>query len=117
MNVGTDARSQRVRGAARPRLLVVQPDPLTVLDRFGGWLAEAGVATDLVRPFAGDAVPERLDADGLLVMGGRMSVWDDGDHRWLADVRRLLRYAVQTARPTRRICSAANSWLRLSAAP
>lgn len=98
--MGTDARRQRVR----PRLLVVQPDPLTVLDRFDGWLADAGVATDVVRPFAGDAVPERLDADGLLVMGGRMSAWEDGDHRWLADVRRLLRHAVQAARPTLGIC-------------
>ncbi len=75
-----------------------------MLDRFGGWLADAGVSTDVVRPFAGDVVPERLEADGLLVMGGRMSAWDDGDHRWLADVRRLLRHGVHTARPTLGIC-------------
>jgi GMP synthase (glutamine-hydrolysing) len=75
-----------------------------VLDRFGGWLAEAGVSTEVVRPFAGDVVPERLEVDGLLVMGGRMSARDDGDHRWLADVRHLLRNAVHDARPTLGIC-------------
>jgi GMP synthase (glutamine-hydrolysing) len=85
-------------------VLVIQPDPLTVLDRLGEWLADDEVSTEVVRPFAGDEVPEYLDADGLLVMGGRMSVWHDGDHPWLADVRRLFRHAVQAARPTLGIC-------------
>ena len=91
-------------GGARPRLLVIQPDPLTVLDRFGEWLADAAVSIEVVRPFAGDVVPEYLRTDGLLVMGGRMSVWHDRDHPWLADVRRLFRHAVQAARPTVGIC-------------
>jgi GMP synthase (glutamine-hydrolysing) len=105
--VSTDAPDRVVPlrpGNARPRLLVIQPDPLTVLDRFGEWLSDAEVVTDVVRPFAGDVVPEHLETDGLLVMGGRMSVWHDGDHPWLADVRRLLRHAVQADRPTLGIC-------------
>jgi GMP synthase (glutamine-hydrolysing) len=85
-------------------VLVIQPDPLTVLDRFGEWLADDQVLTEVVRPFAGDVVPEYLDADGLLVMGGRMSVWHDGDDPWLADVRRLFRHAVRATRPTLGIC-------------
>ncbi|WP_052344472.1 type 1 glutamine amidotransferase [Thermocrispum municipale] len=88
----------------RPTVLVVQPDELVVVDRFGTWLAEAGVDLRLVRPWAGEDVPEQVTDAGLLVLGGRMSANDDDEHPWLGDIRRLLRHAVASARPTLGIC-------------
>ena len=90
--------------AAVPRLLVVQPDFLDPLDNWHGLLAEHGVAVRLVQPFAGQSLPEVLEDDGLLVLGGDMGATDDQKVPWLADIRRLLRQAVTESRPTLGIC-------------
>lgn len=90
--------------AAGPRLLVIQPDEFAPLDRFAGWLEAAGVQLEVVRPFAGEAVPRTLAADGLIVLGGKMSANDDDDHPWLEDVRALQRDAVTRSVPTLGIC-------------
>lgn len=86
------------------QLLVVQPDPLGPLGRFGDWLTDAGLALRVVRPFDGETLPETLEEDGLLVLGGRMSAGDDDEHPWLADVRSLLRDAVNRSDPVLGIC-------------
>lgn len=91
-------------GNGRPRLLVVQPDPLGELDRFSGWLSDAGLAVRVVRPFAGETLPDTLEEDGLIVLGGSMSAWHDDEYPWLADIRRLLRRAVDLSRPALGIC-------------
>jgi GMP synthase (glutamine-hydrolysing) len=87
-----------------PRLLVVQPDPLDPLDRFGEWLTEQGLAIRVVRPFAGEPVPTSLDEDALLVLGGDMSSLDDDGFAWLADIRSLLCRSVESSRPVLGIC-------------
>lgn len=89
---------------ARFTLLVVQPDDECPPERFGPWLEEAGARLELVRPFAGEAVPNQVDADGLLVLGGDMGANDDDNHPWLADVRALVRRAVEDDVPTLGIC-------------
>lgn len=91
-------------GNSNPRLLVVQPDPLDPLDRFAGWLTDAGLTVRVIQPFAGQPLPDRLQEDGLLVLGGDMSVHDDDQHPWLADIRRLFRDAVKQSRPALGIC-------------
>jgi GMP synthase (glutamine-hydrolysing) len=57
-----------------------------------------------VRPFAGDFVPRQIAADGLIVLGGKMSTADDALLSWLEDIRALLRDAVAQAVPTLGIC-------------
>jgi GMP synthase (glutamine-hydrolysing) len=91
-------------GSTRTTLLVVQPDPEDPLDRFAGLLTDAGLAVRVVQPFARETLPDRLEEDGLLVLGGRMSVADDDEYPWLADIRRLLCQAVDLARPALGIC-------------
>ncbi|RJK97217.1 type 1 glutamine amidotransferase [Vallicoccus soli] len=88
------------------RLLVVEPDGGCPLDRLGGQLREAlpGALVTTCRPWAGDAVPPRPAADGLVVLGGQMGAHDDDLHPWLADVRSLLAAAVEDAAPTLGIC-------------
>jgi GMP synthase (glutamine-hydrolysing) len=88
----------------QPVILVVQPDPIGDLGRFDNWLAEAGAVIQIVRPYAGDVIPVEVDADGLIVLGGRMSADDDLLHPWLKDIRNLLMTAVNSETPTLGIC-------------
>lgn len=89
---------------APARVLVVQPDQTDPLERWGPWLRDDGVAVRLVRPFADEPVPPRLEEDGLIVLGGDMSVHDTADHSWLADIVTLLQDAVNRELPTLGIC-------------
>lgn len=97
----TAGRSAQGHG---PRVLVVQPDPSDPLGRFGPWLADEGLAVSVVRPFDGDPVPDELEDDALIVLGGDMSALDDDDHPWLADIRTLYRSAIEASRPALGIC-------------
>lgn len=85
-------------------LLVVQPDAECPVERLGGWLEDAGARLHVLRPHEGDPVPDRVEADGLVVLGGDMGANDDAGHPWLADVRTLMRSCVDRDVPTLGIC-------------
>jgi len=85
-------------------LLVVQPDPADPLFELAGWFREAGVSWTYIRPFEGEPVPDRLDADGLVVLGGDMSSLDDAGYPWLEDIRALQRIAAEEGSPSLGIC-------------
>jgi GMP synthase (glutamine-hydrolysing) len=94
---------------ATPRVVVIEHEPGCPLDRFTGWLD--GLAVDVVRPYAGDAVPLLRGGshgagvvDGIVVLGGQMSAYDDDVAPWLPATRDLLRDAVATGRPALGIC-------------
>lgn len=101
---GAQAGHKELLNGRRPRVLVVEPDPICPLDRFAGWLIDAGLALRVIRPYSGEAVPERLTDDGLIVLGGAMSALDDNEHPWLAGIRRLMHRAVRLSRPTLGVC-------------
>lgn len=84
-------------------IVVVEHEPGCPLDRFGGWLAAAGVSVRVIRPYDGDTVPS-APGSGLIVLGGQMSAYDDEVAPWLPAVRALLRAAVAEATPTLGIC-------------
>lgn len=87
-----------------PRVLVIEHEPTAGPGRVGQWLSAEGVVLEICRPYAGEAVPERLEADGLLVLGGSVGPQDDAVAPWLPATRALLRRAVQDAVPTWGIC-------------
>jgi GMP synthase (glutamine-hydrolysing) len=69
------------------------------------WLAEAGCAVDVRRPYLDDDLPAGLDAHrSMLVLGGSMSAGSDRHHPWLAEVKRLIRTATQGHVPVLGIC-------------
>jgi GMP synthase (glutamine-hydrolysing) len=69
------------------------------------WLEAAGATVEVRRPYAGDALPERLDGHaGWVVLGGSMGAHDDAEHPWLTDVKRLVRVAADARVPTLGIC-------------
>ena len=71
---------------------------------FGRWLADAGVAVDIRRPYAGDSLPAHLDGGGVMVLGGSMGACDDDGVPWLAEVRSMLAEAAERQVPVLGIC-------------
>ncbi|MBB5156177.1 type 1 glutamine amidotransferase [Saccharopolyspora phatthalungensis] len=86
------------------RILVVQPwrgDPSAEL---GEWLLAAGADLDVVLPAEQQLPADFAGHQGLVVLGGKMGVYDDADHPWLAEVRALLSKAVSQRVPVLAIC-------------
>ncbi|HEU0102292.1 MAG TPA: type 1 glutamine amidotransferase [Mycobacteriales bacterium] len=89
-----------------PRVLVVEHERETSLDRMSDL---PGVDVRVVRPYAGEPLPDRSAADGpgwdgVLVLGGSMAAWEDAAAPWLPGVRTLLRSAVADGVPVLGIC-------------
>ena len=87
------------------RVLVLQHHPLEHPGIIATALERAGALLDVVRAFDGGRCPGALAPyDGLLVMGGPMSIGDDSAHPWLAGERTLLARAIAADVPTLGIC-------------
>jgi GMP synthase (glutamine-hydrolysing) len=86
------------------RVLAVQNSDSGGPGLLGKWLSAAGVDLDIVRVFAGEKLPARVSAHGLLVLGGAPSPRDDDAAPWFPQVRALLAAAVEDQVPTLGIC-------------
>jgi GMP synthase-like glutamine amidotransferase len=101
---GADDPSPRGR-----RCLVVENDPINDVRRLGDWLVEGGLELSVLRPYAGEAVPDSLDGHAaLVVLGGVQdaSPGPDGEAgaAWIPALERLLRKAVRERVPTFAVC-------------
>jgi GMP synthase-like glutamine amidotransferase len=86
-------------------LLVVQVDPTDPPARLGDWLVEDGHELDVRDLSAGAPLPADLSGhSGMVVLGGAMGAQDDAEYPYLADVRALLRRAVDEEVPALGIC-------------
>jgi GMP synthase (glutamine-hydrolysing) len=86
-------------------VLVVEHETDAPAGWLGQHLEELGVRLEVVRPYAGDVLPDDLgDHAGLLVLGGAMDSWDDGGSPWLPRTRALVRLAEAEGRPVLGIC-------------
>lgn len=89
----------------RARALVITHTASETPGTLAEWLPAAGCDLEVVRPWEGDRVPERLDGyDALVVMGGPQQAYDDGSAPWLAATKALLRSALTEERPVLAIC-------------
>lgn len=84
-------------------MIVIEHEAEAPLGFFAGWLEDAGAACEIVRPYKGDAVPDRAGG-GLLVLGGAASAWDDEGYGWLPATRSLMARAVTDGVPVLGIC-------------
>lgn len=73
------------------RVLVVENDKVTALGQVGAALREAGAEIVLCRAYAGEDVPDEVDYDALVVMGGPQSAIDDEKHPYLPQLAALMR--------------------------
>jgi GMP synthase-like glutamine amidotransferase len=68
------------------------------------WASSRGVPLRVVRLYAGDALPEIAAGDGIVAMGGPMSVNDGSLHPWIGPEIALLRDASDRDIPLLGIC-------------
>lgn len=102
-------RPTRVGLVDGARLLVVENDPGCDARRLGDWLTGAGLTLEVLRPYAGDAVPGTVgDRGGLLVLGGPQDAWDAADGTpgasWFGALRALLARSVADGVPVLGVC-------------
>ena len=94
------------------KLTVMQHADAEDLGVIKEWAADQGIETVTYRPDQGDPIAQLnpADIDGLIVLGGPMSVNDDLD--WLAAERILIRSLNKLNRPVlgRRRDSKRNGW-------
>ena len=91
------------------RTLVIENDPTDDIRRLGDWLTGAGLALEVRRPHAGEALPETLDGyAALVVLGGAQNGYPDPDGTpgapWFPAVEGLLRKAVRYQVATLGVC-------------
>jgi GMP synthase (glutamine-hydrolysing) len=86
------------------RALVIQHEAICPPGRLGQWLSDAGLHLDVIRPYEGEPVPDALEHDALIVLGGTQGANDDEAWPWLPATRRLLAAAVASRAPTLGIC-------------
>jgi GMP synthase-like glutamine amidotransferase len=89
--------------------LVIENDPTDDLRRLGEWLTEAGLELTVLRPHAGDPLPETLDDHlALVVLGGDQDAFAAPDGTpgapWFPQLEGLLRKAVRNRVPTLAVC-------------
>jgi len=88
---------------------VVENDPTAGLGLFAEWLTDSGLALEVVRAHAGQALPEGLAGySALVVLGGHQHAYPEPDGTpaspWFPDLASLLRHAVREQVPTLGIC-------------
>ncbi len=88
----------------RARILAIQHEWDAPTAWLGGWWAEAGCTVDVVRGDLGEPLPERVEHDALVVLGGEMGANDDAEHPWLAPTKALVRDAVDRSVPVLGVC-------------
>jgi GMP synthase-like glutamine amidotransferase len=84
-------------------------DPTAVLLRLGDWLTEAGLELSVLRPHAGEQLPDDLDGyAAFVVLGGEQDAFPDVDGNpgspWFPALEGLLRKATRHKVPTLAIC-------------
>jgi GMP synthase-like glutamine amidotransferase len=83
---------------------VVQHAAIESVGRFADWLPAFGLDLDVVHAYAGYPVPDVVEHDALIVMGGPMGAYDDAEVPWLSATKRLLADAVERNVPTLGVC-------------
>lgn len=87
------------------RALVVTHSPDEPPGTLDDWLPAAGLELDVVAPWDGDTLPDRIiEHAALVVMGGPQQAYDDRSADWLRATKDLLRAAVRDDVPVLGIC-------------
>jgi len=73
--------------------------PRAILD----WARERGFSLSATRFFAGEPLPEELP-DFLVIMGGPMSVHDEGEYPWLREEKAFVKRALSAGIPVLGVC-------------
>lgn len=70
----------------------------------GWWALQNGIKLARTQLHQAKGLPDLDDVDGLVVLGGPMSVHDEDAHPWLADEKALISEAIEAGIPTLGVC-------------
>lgn len=74
------------------------------------WAAVRGHVLSRTAFFAGESLPDVLDFDLLLIMGGPMNVHEEDAYPWLADEKAFIGKAIREGKAVLGICLGAQLW-------
>lgn len=94
------------------RVAIVENTRVTHHGQVGIALHEAAAVIDLYKPWAGQPLPARADADALIVFGGEQAATDDHTHPYLPHLAGLMRAYGAADRPVLGICLGAQLMAR-----
>ncbi|MGA5762259.1 type 1 glutamine amidotransferase [Nonomuraea bangladeshensis] len=97
-------RDTKIHDLPAGRVLVVQNSRSGGPSRVGGWLEDAGHELDVVLAHEGAPLPDRLEHDAMIMLGGGYLPGDDDRAPWLAGARRLVGQALAESVPLLGIC-------------
>jgi GMP synthase-like glutamine amidotransferase len=86
------------------RVLVIQNYEGTGLGQLGDALAERGIEADIRRAYAGEAFPDTLEHDGLIILGGGQNALDDEGSPYFPRLLKLAKEAAHAGRAVLGIC-------------
>lgn len=86
------------------RVAIVENTPVTHHGQVGVALHEQAALIDLYKPWSGQPLPDRVDADALVVFGGEQAATDDHTHPYLPSLARLMEAYTAQDRPVLGIC-------------
>ncbi len=86
------------------RLHVLQHVPFEGPGHIGWWALQNDIKLARTQLYQDQALPELDDVDGLVVLGGPMSVHDQQEHAWLPGERSLIEAAIEAGIPTLGVC-------------
>jgi GMP synthase-like glutamine amidotransferase len=68
------------------------------------WAAQRGHTMSGTRLYAPEVLPQQADFDWLVLMGGPMGVYEEGEHPWLVAEKALLRDTIAAQKPVVGVC-------------
>jgi GMP synthase-like glutamine amidotransferase len=86
------------------RLHWIQHAPFEGLGAIESWVDARGHDLSATRMWCPEPLPAPSDYDGLIVMGGPMSVHDETQHRWLVAEKRFVEQAIHADKPILGVC-------------
>jgi GMP synthase-like glutamine amidotransferase len=84
--------------------VILQHHPIEGPGSLSPWLARHATSTRIVRLYAGEEYPAPNVVDLLIVLGGPMSVNDEGEFPWLITEKAFIRQVIDRQRPVLGIC-------------
>ncbi|MDD5066786.1 MAG: type 1 glutamine amidotransferase [bacterium] len=82
----------------------LQHHPLEGLDNIGVWLEKRGHAVSGTILYEDKLLPARPDLDWLIIMGGPMSVHDEGKYPWLAREKKFIEQCITQGKLVLGVC-------------
>lgn len=98
-------------------IVVTQHVPFEGPADIARWAFGSGHRLVLCRLWAGDQLPPADRVDGLVVMGGPMSIWETDVYPWLEYERRLIGRLIEDERPVLGVCLGAQQIAAVLGAP